>query len=286
MSVLRNIEQKIEGLFERGFKRAFRSHLQPVELARKLAREMEDHKTISVSRVYVPNDFTVYLSPQDRESFASYERSLVTELGSYLDAHARGAGLSLVAPATVALETDSDLRAGEFGIACRMADPPAVEAPPAPAPAATQRPEAVPEPPAAAAPPPPPPPAPEPPPLPPPVPHQALEGVSGTQVISAAEARAAGLASEQMTLVVGGTRVPLTKRVSTLGRSRDCDVVVPDPNASRTHAEIRHIGLDYFLVDMGSTNGTEVNGQVVKRHALADGDRIVVGTTEIAVELR
>lgn len=285
MSVLRNIEQKIEGLFERGFKRAFRSSLQPVELARKLAREMEDHKTISVSRVYVPNDFTVFLAPQDREGFASYERSLVTELGSYLDAHARGAGLSLVAPATVTLETDTDLRVGEFGIACRMADPPpaTVATPAAPAP----EPE---EPVRAAAPPPPvaataPPPAPDPP-LPPPVPHQALEGVSGTQVISAAEARAAGLTPEQMTLVVGTTRVPLTKRVSTLGRSRDCDVVVPDPNASRTHAEIRHIGLDYFLVDMGSTNGTEVNGQVVRRHALADGDRIVVGTTEIAVELR
>ena len=293
MSVLRNIEQKIEGLFERGFKRAFRSNLQPVELARKLAREMEDHKTISVSRVYVPNDFTVYLSPQDRDSFASYERSLVTELGSYLDAHARGAGLSLVAPATVALETDTDLRVGEFGISCRMADPPAgtVAAPSVPEPP-VEEPAPVPERPRGAEPPPPvevPPPAPvvpEPPPLPPPVPHQALEGVSGTQVISAAEARAAGLAPEQMTLVVGGTRVPLTKRVSTLGRSRDCDVVVPDPNASRIHAEVRHIGLDYFLVDMGSTNGTEVNGQVVKRHALADGDRIVVGTTEIAVELR
>ncbi len=293
MSVLRNIEQKIEGLFERGFKRAFRSSLQPVELARKLAREMEDHKTISVSRVYVPNDFTVFLSPQDREGFASYERSLVTELGSYLDAHARGAGLSLVAPATVSLETDTDLRVGEFGISCRMADPPpATVATPA-VPGVPEEPEPRDEPAGAAAEPPPPvevpappPVAPQPPPLPPPVPHQALEGVSGTQVISAAEARAAGLTPEQMTLVVGGTRVPLTKRVSTMGRSRDCDVVVPDPNASRTHAEIRHIGLDYFLVDMGSTNGTEVNGQVVKRHALADGDRIVVGTTEIAVELR
>ena len=63
--------------------------------------------------------------------------------------------------------------------------------------------------------------------------------------------------------------------------------MVPDPNASRVHAEIRHIGLDYFLVDMGSTNGTEVNGQVVKRHALAGRRRrIVVGTTEILVELR
>ena len=274
MSVLRNIEQKIEGLFERGFKRAFRSSLQPVELARKLAREMEDHKTISVSRVYVPNDFTVYLSPQDRESFASYERSLTSELGSYLDAHARGAGLSLVAPATVALETDTDLRVGEFGIACRMADPPEAEPD-----------EAAPLPTVSATPAVPPPPAPAPAPLPPPVPHQALEGVSGTQVISAADARAAGLTPEMMTLVVGDTRVPLGKRVSTMGRSRDCDVVVPDPNASRVHAEVRHIGLDYFLVDMGSTNGTEVNGQVVKRHALADGDTIVVGTTEITVEL-
>lgn len=275
MSLLRDIEQKIEGLFERGFRRAFRSSLQPVELARKLAREMEDHKTVSVSRVYVPNDFTVYLSSGDREGFASYERSLTAELGAYLDAHARGAGLSLVAPATVALATDEDLRPGEFGIACRMADPPEQDAPPATV-AAEPRPDL---------------PAPDPvePPAPavmePARPNSALEGVSGTQVISAADARDAGLTRETMTLVVGTTRTRLTKRVSTMGRSRDCDVVVPDANASRTHAEIRHIGLDYYLVDMGSTNGTEVNGQIVKRHALADGDVIVVGTTEIRVEL-
>lgn len=272
MSLLRDIEQKIEGLFDRGFRRAFRSSLQPVELARKLAREMEDHKTISVSRVYVPNEYTVYLAPQDRESFASYEKSLVAELGSYLDAHARGAGLSLVAAATVVLATDTDLRTGEFGIACRMADPPpATVATDAVAEDDGAEPEAGP---------------PAPPVVPPPAPqHQALEGVSGTQVISAADARDAGLTQEVMTLVVGTTRCRLSKRVSTMGRSRDCDVVVPDPNASRVHAEVRHIGLDYFLVDMGSTNGTEVNGQLVKRHALADGDTIVVGTTEIRVEL-
>lgn len=275
MSLLRDIEQKIEGLFDRGFRRAFRSSLQPVELARKLAREMEDHKTISVSRVYVPNEYTVYLAPQDRESFASYEKSLVAELGSYLDQHARGASLSMVAPATVTLATDTDLRAGEFGIACRMADAPA------PAPAA---PPAEPDASEAVAPVPAPPPVPVVPP-PPVKPHQALEGVSGTQVISAAEARDAGLTQEVMTLIVGTTRCRLSKRVSTMGRSRDCDVVVPDPNASRVHAEVRHIGLDYFLVDMGSTNGTEVNGQLVKRHALADGDTIVVGTTQIRVEL-
>jgi Protein of unknown function (DUF3662)/FHA domain len=284
MSLLRDIEQKIEGLFERSFRRAFRSSLQPVELARKLAREMDDHKTVSVSRVYVPNEFTVYLAPQDRESFASYEQSLTTELAAYLEAHARTAGLSLVAPAAVALVSDTDLRVGEFGIGCRMAEaPPAEPAEPAPADgdAAAGAPEAPPAPEV-------PQPAPVPPPVtppPPPRPYQPLEGVSGTQVISAEDARDAGLAPEVMTLVLGGARHRLTKRVNTLGRSRDCDVVVPDPNASRVHAEIRHIGLDYYLVDMGSTNGTEVNGQVVKRHALADGDTIVMGTTEITVEL-
>jgi hypothetical protein len=303
MSLLRDIEQKIEGLFERGFRRAFRSSLQPVELARKLAREMEDHKTVSVSRVYVPNEFTVYLAAQDRESFASYESSLTTELAAYLEAHARTAGLSLVAPAVVVLITDTDLRVGEFGISARMAEaPPAepaeaapegegeavAEAPAADAPVAGAAAAAAAAPPEVPPAPEVPPPAPVPPaatPPPPPRPYQPLEGVSGTQVISAEEARDAGLTPEVMTLVVGVNRHQLNKRVSTLGRSRDCDVVVPDPNASRVHAEIRHIGLDYYLVDMGSTNGTEVNGQVVKRHALADGDTIVMGTTEIHVEL-
>ncbi|MFP5450562.1 MAG: FHA domain-containing protein, partial [Thermoleophilia bacterium] len=84
----------------------------------------------------------------------------------------------------------------------------------------------------------------------------------------------------------GTGRARVTTRVTTLGRSRDCDIVVPDANVSRVHAEVRHIGMDYYIVDMGSTNGTEVNGQVITRHALADGDVIVMGTTEIRVELR
>jgi len=71
VSVLRSIEQKIEGLFEGLFGRAFRTNVQPVELARKLVKEMEDHRTVSVSRVYVPNEYTIYLSSPDRELFTS-----------------------------------------------------------------------------------------------------------------------------------------------------------------------------------------------------------------------
>ena len=78
--VLRAIEQKIEALFEGVFGRAFRTNVQPVELARKLAKEMDDHRTVSVSRVYVPNEYTVYLSTSDHEQFTGYESSLVGEL--------------------------------------------------------------------------------------------------------------------------------------------------------------------------------------------------------------
>src|SRR5438105_3233512 len=121
--VLRAIEQKIEALFEGVFGRAFRTNVQPVELARKLAKEMDDHKTVSVSRVYVPNEYTVYLSPSDREQFEGYETSLVAELEEYLGEHAKRENYALLTPAHVLLETDDDLVLGEFGIATRMVQP-------------------------------------------------------------------------------------------------------------------------------------------------------------------
>ena len=121
-------------------------------------------------------------------------------------------------------------------------------------------------------------------PLPAPGGYEPLAGVSGTQILSAADAQAEGLVSEEVALIVDGRRHRVTQRTTTLGRSRDCDIVVQDANASRQHAEVRHIGLDYFLVDLGSTNGTIVNGQRIRRHPLAHGDRILIGTTEIVVE--
>src|SRR6187402_1311072 len=96
MSVLRAIESTIEGLFEGVFGRAFRTHVQPVELARKLAKEMDDAKSVSVSRVYVPNEYTLYLCPSDRDQFATYEDSLRTELSDYLSEHARREGYALL----------------------------------------------------------------------------------------------------------------------------------------------------------------------------------------------
>src|ERR671928_341339 len=104
--VLRAIEQKIEALFEGVFGRAFRTNVQPVELARKLAKEMDEHKTVSVSRVYVPNEYTVYLSPDDRAQFDGYEDELRGELAQYLSEHARRESYALLSPPKVLMETD------------------------------------------------------------------------------------------------------------------------------------------------------------------------------------
>ncbi len=123
MSLLRTIESKIEGLFEGVFGRAFRTHVQPVELARKLAKEMDEHRSVSVSRVYVPNEYTVYLSPADRQQFASYEGSLVGELQEYLTEHAKREAYALLTPPRVSMATDPDLAIGEFGIATRVVQP-------------------------------------------------------------------------------------------------------------------------------------------------------------------
>src|SRR5262249_50696607 len=139
MSVLRSIESKLESLFEGVFGRAFRTNVQPVELARKLVKEMDDHRTVSVSRVYVPNEYTIYLAPTDREQFADFEESLGGGLADYVTEHARREGCVLLTSAKARLETDDDLDMGVFGIATRFvrgAGPPQEPEVEAPAPVA------------------------------------------------------------------------------------------------------------------------------------------------------
>ncbi len=132
MSVLRNIERKIGDLVEGAFGRTLRSSVQPVELARKLAKEMDDHRTISIHRVYVPNAYTVHLNPEDREQFAAYETQMTNELEEYLAEHARREGYSLTTRPHVELATEPELTVGLFGISvdsvdatrsCRVVEP-------------------------------------------------------------------------------------------------------------------------------------------------------------------
>ena len=122
MSVLRNFERRIGGLFEGVFNRTFRSAVQPVELARKLAKEMDEHKTISIHRVYVPDEYTIFLNPTDREQFAAYETQMRTELAEYLVEHARREGYSVPSRPLVLIETEPKLAVGTFGIAVATQD--------------------------------------------------------------------------------------------------------------------------------------------------------------------
>ena len=285
MSLLRNIERTIGGLFEGVFSRTFRSTVQPVELARKLAKEMNDHKTISIHRVYVPDEYTIFLNPADREQFTAYETQMRNELAEYLVEHARREGYTLSARPLVLLETDEDLTVGTFGIAVSTQSP-AVRAEAEAAPAAEPEAEAMPVP--------PPLPAPEledipaePAPVPavPPV----LPGATMIYAPSSApepEPAPEPATSETATLEWPGGSVTIDQRVIVIGRSSDCDVQLDDANVSRRHAEVRHIGDGYSLVDLGSTNGTEVNGQRIQETALMNGDVIAVGTTRITFERR
>jgi pSer/pThr/pTyr-binding forkhead associated (FHA) protein len=91
---------------------------------------------------------------------------------------------------------------------------------------------------------------------------------------------------ETATLEWAEGSITISARVVTIGRSSDCDVRVDDANVSRRHAEVRRIGDGYSLVDLGSTNGTEVNGQRIQETALMNGDVISVGTTRITFERR
>src|SRR4051795_5300369 len=120
MSVLRNLESKLAGLVEGTFSRAFKSEVRPVEIARKLAREMEEHKVASLARTYAPNEYVVWLSPSDRDQFEGYESELRRELSGYLLEHARRERIALLTRPSVEFETDDDLRLGEVGLQARL----------------------------------------------------------------------------------------------------------------------------------------------------------------------
>ena len=247
MSVLRNLEAKLEGLVEGAFSRAFRSQVQPVELARKLAKEMEDAKSISLSRTYVPNQFWVYLSPEDRAQFESYEDGLKKELSDYLLEHARSNGLALLTRPTVELETDDRLSLGEFGIQAKLVQPADAD-------------------------------------------HdaEAVEGDFGHTMVYSPTTGARRVESprrDSRVLLVGDDkRTVITGDPFVIGRSRECDLVLDDPNVSRRHAELRREDDGWVVQDLGSTNGIKLNGKRSRGGRLNPGDEITLGVSRLTFE--
>jgi FHA domain-containing protein len=217
---------------------------------------MDAHKTAGVARVYVPNEYTVYLSRQDRAKLEGYERALEQELSGYLLEHARRRSYDLLTRPAVEFKTDERLRLGEFGIQTRLVKPPAH---------AGER------------------------------PSQGDEG--HTMVYSAVRERGRGTAREDegsaAALVATRAVVSLDDRRYVLegprariGRSKDAECVLRDPNVSRHHAELsRSPSGDWTIADLGSTNGVKVNGRRVASTRLSPGDQVTLGTTTFRFDI-
>ena len=253
--MLRNLEAKLGGLVEGAFGRAFRTSVQPVELAHKLAKEMEDNQMASVSRVYVPNHYRIFLSAQDREQFASYEPALRKELSDYLLEHARQESFSLSTRPQVEFHTDERLDLGEFGIQAQLLASPEEE---------QQEPQG-------------------------PETSAPSSGDFGHTMVYSPSREARRLEPEderrQALLVGGGRRNVLSGSRVVIGRSREADIVLQDPNISRRHAELRRDEEGWQVVDLGSTNGIKVNGRRVDHQPLSPGDEITIGVTDLTFEL-
>jgi hypothetical protein len=250
MGVLRSVESKLEGLVEGVFNRAFRARVQPVELARRLAKEMESYKAVSVSRTYVPNEYIVFLSREDRRQFEGYEPALLDELAQHLLEHAAREGLALLTRPKVTFETDRRLRMGEFGIQARLVKPPQTEEDEA---------------------------------------SQGDLGqtmvYSATRVSQATAPSQQEKPARRALITLDGKTFVLDQARTVVGRSRRCDFVLEDPNISRRHFELQLRGSDWFVVDLESTNGVAVNGRRVTSAQLSPGDEIVAGTSRMRFDM-
>jgi hypothetical protein len=212
---LQQFERRLERLVEGVFAKAFRGGLQPVELGRRLTREMDAQRTVGVRGMLAPNSFTVVLSEADRSRFESFEEALVRELADAAREHARTEGYHFVGPVAVELETDPSLSAGMFLLSGEV---------------------------------------------------RAGDGPVGALVLP------------------DGNRIPVGEDPVTIGRLSECDVVLNDTKVSRRHAEVRRDGGEVVVVDLGSTNGTQVNGAGVRERRLTDGDQVTVGATTLRFE--
>lgn len=216
--VLRNFERRLERIVEGVFSRAFKSGLRPIEIGRRVTREMDDTRSVGVrGGTVVANHFTVNLSQQDADEFAEVTDTMQRELADLAREHAREEGYTFMGPVEILFHVDPKMRIGAFSVEARL-----------------------------------------------------REGDGG-----------AGAGS---IVLPSGERFVLGDTIVTIGRLPESVLVLEDPNVSRQHAEIRPSGNGFVLADLGSTNGSKVNGIKVSERVLQDGDELTFGSTSFRFE--
>ena len=230
MGILSDFDERIAAGIEGLFAGAFRSPVQPVELARALARAADDGRALGVGTVYAPTAYVVALSPEDADKLGAFKPVLAGELATYLVDHARVHGYVLPSRPSVSFTVHDDLRLGRFRVSATLADQPAAE----------QHPEVhfsdtSPE-----------------------TPRMATVTVSDLE----------------HDVALRGDEV-------VVGRLAECQICLPDANVSRRHAAFIRLDDGWAIADLGSTNGTLVNGQPIERARLHDSDVIEIGLTRL-----
>jgi hypothetical protein len=215
---LQQFEDRLERLVEGTLAKPFRSNLQPVEIGRRLTREMDLHRRVGVRGLIAPNAFAVTLSKPDVERFSNFLDALVRELAEAAREHARNEQYSFVGPIDVQILEGPRLRAGRFTVTAEVMEGP--------------------------------------------------DGLVPAELI-----------------LPGGGRTQIGTDPVVIGRMPECQVVLSDPNVSRRHAEVVRVDGDFLLRDLGSTNGTRLNGAPITEGYLQTGDNITVGSTTLVFEM-
>lgn len=277
MSVLQRFEKRLEGLVEGAFAKVFKGVVHPVEILNAMQREAEAHKAILAGgRTLVPNRYVIDLSPYDHSRLAPYAAALAQELAQSQAEFIGEQAWTVYGDVIVEVERGEGLDTGMFRVTAEVFSGDA--APPAPPPP-TSGPGGPPGPHSPAGPPGPPPGQMGPPPgYPtqydqgmPPGPHQQGPPAAGPRNVR---------------LVAGdGRNYPLSIGSTVIGRGDQADLRLPDVGISRRHARLDFDGAQVVLTDLGSTNGSMVNGQRVSAVALNPGDMIQIGTTTLTFRL-
>lgn len=241
----------MEGLVEGFFTRVFRSGLQPIEVGRKILREMAEGKTLSVNKVYAPNEFRVLMGPDDYSRFAQMETGLRKEFTDLVIESAKENRWNLMGLPEIMFEEQEGFVKGAFKVEASFA---ASEHEPRHV--ATKEPD--------------------------------RQDPSSTGAISTDTAARLGLADSNTPQLVlldekgkPAEKISVTREPIVIGRMSSNDVVLADANVSRRHAELKKRDGRWVVIDLGSTNGTTVNGKLAGEHDLKDGDRIGFGTSEM-----
>jgi hypothetical protein len=215
---LQQFEERLERLVEGTLAKPFRSNLQPVEIGRRLTREMDLHRRVGVRGLIAPNAFAVTLAPADVERFSNFIDALSRELSDAAREHAKNEGYLFVGPVEVEIFEGSTLKSGRFTVEAEV-----------------------------------------------------REDADG------------GFLAELV--LTDGRRVQIGSEPLVIGRLPECGVVLADSNVSRRHAELRRSGDSVVLTDLGSTNGTRVNGAPIRERVLVSGDEVSVGSTRLIFEM-